>query len=80
MARASDELLSRLHAMVGEEIQAMLESDDLKTRIVGIDKAIRFLKDNNITATIETSPNLGKITENLPTADELERLMHLKVQ
>ena len=35
----------------------------------------QFLKDNNITSTIEASVPLQTIQTNLPTADELEKLM-----
>ena len=36
---------------------------------------MKFLKDNNITASIDASPNLGHIKTLLPEAEELERLM-----
>ena len=35
----------------------------------------KFLKDNNITTTIDASPDMGHIQSLLPKADELERLM-----
>ena len=40
-----------------------------------VDRAMKFLKDNMITATVESSTPLAQITQNLPTADELEKLM-----
>ena len=36
---------------------------------------MKFLKDNNITTTIDASPDMGHIQSLLPKADELERLM-----
>lgn len=38
---------------------------------------MKFLKDNNITTTIDASPDLALIQEALPDAAELERLMTL---
>jgi len=36
---------------------------------------MRFLKDNNITSTIEASTPLQDIKAAMPTTEELERLM-----
>ena len=75
MSRASEDLLAQLHGLVGYELVEQLQSEDPKTRIAAVDRAMRFLKDNNITSTIEASVPLRTIQTNLPTADELEKLM-----
>lgn len=75
MSRASEELLAQIHGLVGEEIKAMLRSDDPKERIAGIDRAMRFLKDNAITASLGAATPLNDIKNALPTPEELERLM-----
>lgn len=63
--------------MVADELKTMLESDDDKVRMAGIDRAMKFLKDNNITSTLEASTPLQDIHKAMPTAAELEKLMQL---
>jgi hypothetical protein len=75
VSRASEDLLAQLHGLVGFELIEQLQSEDPKTRIAAVDRAMRFLKDNNITSTVEASVPLQTIQANLPTADELEKLM-----
>ena len=75
MSRASEDLLAQLHGLVGYELVEQLQSEDPKTRIAAVDRAMRFLKDNNITSTVEASVPLQTIQSNLPSADELEKLM-----
>ena len=75
MSRASEDLLAQLHGLVGYELVEQLQSEDPKTRIAAVDRAMRFLKDNNITSTVEASVPLQTIQTNLPSADELEKLM-----
>jgi len=45
--------------------------------MAAVDRALRFLKDNNITASLQAAPDLGRIRDSLPTAEELERLMKM---
>ena len=75
MSRASEDLLAQLHGLVGFELIEQLQSEDPKTRIAAVDRAMRFLKDNNITSSVEASVPLQTIQANPPTADELEKLM-----
>ena len=75
MSRASEELLAQIHGLVGQEIVSLLHSDDPRERIAGLDRAMKFLKDNQITATLEASVPLQDIQAQLPTAEELEKLM-----
>ena len=75
MSRASEALLGQIHGLVGAEIVSLLHSDDPRERIAGLDRAMKFLKDNNITATVEASVPLQDIQQALPTAEELEKLM-----
>lgn len=55
----------------------MLLSDDPREVRDGINLGIKFLKDNNITATLDASTPLADIQAALPSAEELERLMAL---
>ena len=75
MSRASEDLLALLPGLVGHELIEQLHSEDPKKRIYAVDRAMRFLKDNNITSTVEASVPLQTIQANLPTADEIEKLM-----
>jgi hypothetical protein len=77
MSRASEDLLAQLHGMVGHELLNQLQSEDDRTRLSAVDRAMKFLKDNNITSTVEASVPLQQIQAAMPTADELERLMQL---
>lgn len=75
MGRASEDLLATLHGLVGTRIKDMLNSDDPREMREGINLALKFLKDNNITATLDASTPLEDIRAALPSAAELERLM-----
>lgn len=77
MSRASEALLAQIHGLVGAEIVSLLHSDDPRERIAGLDRAMKFLKDNNITSVVEASVPLQQIQEAMPTAEELERLMQM---
>jgi hypothetical protein len=77
MSRASEDLLALLHGMVGSELMKQLQSDDAKERLYAVDRALRFLKDNNITSTIGASVPLQRIQAAMPTPEELEKLMQL---
>lgn len=77
MSRASEDLLAQLHGMVGYELLQQLRSDDPRERMGAVDRAMKFLKDNNITSTVEASVPLQDIKAAMPTAEELERLMTL---
>ena len=75
MSRCSEDILAQIHGLVGHELVEQLQSEDPRTRINAVDRAMKFLKDNMITATVESSEPLAQITSALPSADELEKLM-----
>lgn len=75
MSRASEDLLAQIHGMVGRELIDQLQAEDPSTRLSAIDKAMKFLKDNSITATIEASVPLAALQQSMPSAEELEKLM-----
>lgn len=75
MGRASEDLLATLHGLVGTRIKDMLNAEDPREVREGINLALKFLKDNNITATLDASTPLEDIRDALPSAAELERLM-----
>ena len=77
MTRASEDFLGSIHALVGEEIRDMLQDMDPRQRREGVQLALKFLKDNNITAQIEASEPLANIGSSLPSAAELEKLMSM---
>ena len=77
MSRSSEDFLSSLHGLVGEQIKTLLLSDDPRDIKMGIDAGLKFLKDNNITATVDNSTPIAQIKDLLPTKDELEALMHM---
>lgn len=75
MSRSSEDFLGSLHGLVGEQIKQLLLSDDPREIKAGIDAGLKFLKDNNITATVDNSTPIAEIKNLLPTKDELEALM-----
>ena len=77
MTRASEDFLGSIHALVGEEIRDMLQDMDPRQRRECVQLALKFLKDNNITAQIEASEPLANIASSLPSAAELEKLMSM---
>ena len=77
MTRASEDFLGSIHALVSQEIRDMLTDVDPRQRREGVQLALKFLKDNNITATVDNSAPIAQIKDLLPTKDELEALMHM---
>lgn len=75
MSRSSEDLLAQLHGMVGRELIEQLNAEDPRERLAAVDRAMRFLKDNSITSTVDASVPLRDIQASMPTAEELERLM-----
>ena len=52
-----------------------MQSDNPRDRKDAIMMGIKFLKDNNISASIDAAPALADISTKLPSASELEKLM-----
>lgn len=75
MARCSEDQLAQLHGLVGEQIAELMQSDNPRDRKDAIMMGIKFLKDNNVTASLNAAPALADISTKLPSADELEKLM-----
>lgn len=73
--RASEDFLAGIHGLVAESIRTLLQSDDPRDVKEGINMGMKFLRDNNITTTIDASPDLGQIEKLMPSAAELEKLM-----
>ena len=75
MARCSEDQLAQLHGLVGEQIAELMQSDNPRDRKDAILMGIKFLKDNNISASMSASPALSRIEKDLPSVAELEKLM-----
>ena len=75
MARCSEDQLAQLHGLVGETIADLMQSENPRDRKDAVAMAIKFLKDNDISASLETSPALNRIQKDLPSVAELEKLM-----
>ena len=75
MSRATEDFLASIHGLVAEQIRELLQSPDPRDVKEGIALGMKFLKDNQITATVDSSPDLSQLNKMLPTADELEKLM-----
>ena len=73
---ASEGALGELHVIVATVLKDRLRNDELCTA-ADINAAIKFLKDNNITATREANKALGELEDelgkhSLPQADDTE--------
>ena len=55
----------------------MMQSENPRDVKEGVALGLKFLKDNNITATVEASAPMADIKSMLPSADELEKLMSM---
>ena len=75
MSRCSEDQLAHLHGLVGEQIAELMQSENPRDRKDAIMMGIKFLKDNNISASIDAAPALADISTKLPSASELEKLM-----
>ena len=75
MSRASEDFLGELHHLAACQIRELMQSDDPRDIKDGINMALKFLRDNNITATLDASAPMADIERMLPTASELEKLM-----
>lgn len=71
--KGTEEKLSELHGIVAEKITAMVKSsgpEDFKA----LEVALRFLKDNNIKADMETSTMLSELEEAMNTKVNISTL------
>ena len=75
MSRASEELLGELHGLVAHRIKDLMLSEDPRESAKGIEFALKMLRDNSITASIDVSTPLSDIQNLMPKAEELEKLM-----
>lgn len=66
MSRATETALGELHSLVARVLSGKLTGGDCTA--ADINAAIKFLKDNNITATPEGSPALAQLQQDM---DEL---------
>ena len=78
--RASEDFLALLHQEVARQLHERIASENPRVAEAALSQAIKFLKDNAITATVENKEleTLSESTKNkLPTMEELERMMQL---
>ncbi|QMV32536.1 terminase small subunit [Ralstonia phage Anchaing] len=63
MSKASTTELESLHAAVAKELQRRIEKNEASAADIGA--AIKFLKDNSITAVIEDNSTMAALQEKL---------------
>lgn len=74
MAKASNDLLESLHNAVAKDLLAKIESGEAAP--AEISAAIKFLKDNGVEATRETSKDLDKLAQqSLPQFDDEDNVI-----
>lgn len=75
VGRAAEDELAELHGATAYELSRMVKYGNIRTKLAAISHSIKFLKDNNITAQIKASGGTKTLLSNLPTVEELERIM-----
>lgn len=77
---AREEALGDLHTQVADTLKDLIASPDERVKVSAIQAAIRFLKDNQISAE-RNDEGLNALHQGLrdlaPTREELERLMRV---
>lgn len=68
---ASEGELGGLHQVVAEVLKSRISNDDLCTA-ADLNAAIKFLKDNNITATREANKALGELEDELAKVSDAD--------
>ncbi|CDK30070.1 putative small terminase subunit [Burkholderia phage AMP1] len=63
MAKATEAKLSELHGVVADELKRRIEDGEASAADIGA--AIKFLKDNHITASIEDNEGLSDLRKKL---------------
>lgn len=79
MSRATEEFLGLLHEETASQIKRMINDEDPEVRLKAIGQAIRFLKDNQITAVMGNDALTSlheSLRDSVPSQDELEALRH----
>ena len=75
--KAGRQALDALHSKVASEIKHLLEHGDLRVRTKGIELALKFLKDNNVTENSIIPVRVEDVRSSLPSVEELERTERL---
>lgn len=71
MSRATEHELGELQRLVAKVLSERIADGDICTA-ADINAAIKLLKDNNITATVEANEELGKLQATLDETDTSE--------
>lgn len=69
-SRATEDLLAALHGTVCRELIDKLKSGEATAADISV--AVKFLKDNGITAVPGEKNDLGKLAASLPDLDSLD--------
>lgn len=71
MAKANMNKLNTLHDMIADHMTEQLKQDEIEAKDIA--NILKFLKDNDITATeVESSPMLNLITQFEASKEDLE--------
>ena len=70
MAKATDKALSDLHGVVASALMSKIKSGEATGSDLAA--AIKFLKDNNITAAITPGDPLDALKKSLPQFDDMD--------
>ena len=70
--KASREALEDLHGRVAREIKNLMNHEQTNLKVKGIELALKFLKDNNVTENSIIPVRVQEVRDSLPSVEELE--------
>ena len=78
MSKAPEKVLSDLHGMLATVLgeQMKMTDEDGKVNAAVLNQVRQFLKDNNITSTLDSKP-MADLVDSLPTFDDSSSFVRL---
>jgi hypothetical protein len=70
--KAGREALDSLHGRVAQEIKNLMDQEHMGLKVKGIELALKFLKDNNVTENSIIPVRVQDVRASLPSVEELE--------
>lgn len=64
--------LDDLHGRVAREIKNLMDHEQTNLKVKGIELALKFLKDNNVTENSIIPVRVQEVRDSLPSVEELE--------
>ena len=78
MSKATEQAVSELHGLLAVALkeQMMLKDEDGRVNAAVLNQVRQYLKDNNITSTLDSKP-MADLVDSLPTFDDSSSFVRL---